>query len=432
MTLNYRYRVGGSLAWDDPSYVTRAADEHLYNAIHQGLFSKILGPRQTGKSSLRIRTAHRLQQQGTRCASIQATQLGLGPGQDTASQKSAQWVPQLISVIWDSLYPTESQALSQWLQETCQLTPAARLEAFTQAVLLKGTAKLEGSQGRGTAPSKTVIFIDEIDYLLSFPTAAQTFFQWIAQCYQYQPSHSSGLTSGLTFVILGTAIGSDVDSYLFQADSSQDHSSQNLSLLQQSYAITLENFQLSETQPLYQGFQGIIESPIDVLKAIFCWTNGQPFLTQKLCNLVFNFLADLGKGQAKTLRLSPKALGRWVSHMVASEIVDNWRYNDDPAHLRAMSDRITQSPNCTELSELYQRIAIGSPVANDGSRLQAELLMSGLVIVCEQQLQFNNEIYRQVFDSLVMDTLCAAATQSTPYSVNSQRPQADVQVVASI
>ncbi|MEN8444194.1 MAG: hypothetical protein ABG776_04175 [Cyanobacteria bacterium J06555_13] len=427
MTLNYSYRVGGSLAWNDPSYVTRVADEQLYNAIQQGLFSKVLGPRQVGKSSLRIRTAHRLQQEGARCASVHATQLGLKVNQEKYSSNPSGWVRQLISLIWDSLYPTEYQGLLQWLEETCELMPAARLDAFTQSILLQvdqlrvdqlrveqqgvGADEKQGiaaskTASPKTASPKTVIFIDEIDYLLAFPTVADTLFRWIAHC--------SKATPHLTFVILGTAIASDVDCYLNHVDRALASN-----LLQRSCWVWLENFQLGETQALYRGFQGIVENPMNVLQAIFCWTNGQPFLTQKLCSLVFNFLVDLGEDQAKTLRLSMKALGRWVSHMVDSEIVDHWREKDDPVHLRAIGDRITQSPNCTELIELYQCIAIGTPVVTDGSRLQAELVMSGLVTVCDQQLQFNNEIYRHVFDPLLVDNLCVCSTQSASSVANS-------------
>lgn len=414
MTLNYRYRVGGSLAWNDPSYVTRAADEQLHNAIQQGRFCKVLGPRQIGKSSLRIRTVHRLQQEGTRCASVQATQLGLKATQEKYPSNSSKWVKQFISLIWDSLYPTEYQGLLQWLEDTRELMPVARLDAFTQSHLVQVDQSADVGKKQAIAVSeavseaaseaaseatapKTVIFIDEIDYLLAFPTAADTLFRWIAQCYKATPH--------LTFVILGTAIAADVDCYLSHADRALASN-----LLQRSCWVWLDNFQLGETQALYCGFQGIVENPMNILRAVFCWTNGQPFLTQKLCSLVFNFLVDLGEDQAKTLRLSTKALGRWVSHMVDSEIVDHWREKDDPVHLRAIGDRITQSPNCAELIALYQQVAVGSAVGSNGSRLQAELIMSGLVIVRDQQLQFNNEIYRQVFDPLLVDSLCAAST----------------------
>ncbi|MEL6779278.1 MAG: hypothetical protein AAFO06_18680, partial [Cyanobacteria bacterium J06597_16] len=77
-------------------------------------------------------------------------------------------------------------------------------------------------------------------------------------------------------------------------------------------------------------------------------------------------------------------------------------------------DDIVRSPNAEALITLCQQIASQLVVTADGSALQAELMMSGLVTAVSnpqqaekqakrqvsKQLQINNEIYRQTFPFL--------------------------------
>lgn len=58
--------AGGTLRAQSPSYVTRPADSDLLNHLLAGEFCYVLTARQMGKSSLMVRTAQRLQEQGCR------------------------------------------------------------------------------------------------------------------------------------------------------------------------------------------------------------------------------------------------------------------------------------------------------------------------------------------------------------------------------
>ena len=71
-----KYQVGGSLAIESPSYIERQADVVLYEALKQGEFCYVLNSRQMGKSSLLVRTRHRLQQEGFKCTAIDMTNIG--------------------------------------------------------------------------------------------------------------------------------------------------------------------------------------------------------------------------------------------------------------------------------------------------------------------------------------------------------------------
>ena len=58
------YVIGGTLSGDALCYVTRQADHQLYDGLSKGDFCYVLTARQMGKSSLMIRTASRLREEG--------------------------------------------------------------------------------------------------------------------------------------------------------------------------------------------------------------------------------------------------------------------------------------------------------------------------------------------------------------------------------
>ncbi|HAJ64099.1 MAG TPA: hypothetical protein DCP31_36700, partial [Cyanobacteria bacterium UBA8543] len=63
--------------------------------------------------------------------------------------------------------------------------------------------------------------------------------------------------------------------------------------------------------------------PQKVLKEVLYWTGGQPFLTQKLCQLVLTCKLPIPVGGE----------AQWVEQLVRSRLIEHWEAQDEPEHL---------------------------------------------------------------------------------------------------
>ncbi len=70
------YVTGGTLRRNAKSYVLRRADTDLYEGLSRGEFCYVLTSRQRGKSSLMVRTAVRLREDGGTVAVLDLTAIG--------------------------------------------------------------------------------------------------------------------------------------------------------------------------------------------------------------------------------------------------------------------------------------------------------------------------------------------------------------------
>lgn len=374
-----KYQVAGSLHCDHLSYVVRQADEQLYAGLKAGNFCYVLNSRQMGKSSLLQRTIYCLRKEGYECLYLDMNRLA------ARNLTPEQWYKSLIFSLFHSLNLGQEINFQNWWDMQAGTSSLQKLHQFVEQVLLK---HIQSKSLRDGKAKRIFIFIDEIDSLLSLNFPVNDFFGWIRHCYNQQ-AHNPNFEC-LGFALFGVASPSNLIS------------DKCCTLFNTGIPIELHGFQLHEVTPLLQGLEKVISQSKAVMREIIYWTGGQPFLTQKLCQLIVQTAL---KTSNRTIDLPRNTEALWVKQLVQKHIIQHWEAKDDPEHLRTIRDRLLFNKQRAErLLSLYQRLLQAEEsqtfgVPSDYSREQTELLLSGLVEKRDGYLKIKNPIYRTIFNS---------------------------------
>ncbi|MDY7013537.1 MAG: AAA-like domain-containing protein, partial [Cyanobacteriota bacterium] len=369
-----QYQVGGSLQFAHPTYVTRAADTQLLEALEAGELCYVLNSRQMGKSSLRVRTMRSLKGENYACASLDLTRIG---SEDISAK---QWYQGVISEL-ERGFRLFGKVDPIWRKGQEKLSPVQRLSRFIEEIVLVQIPQ-----------EKIIIFLDEIDSVLGLNFPVDDFFALIRACYNQRSENPA--YSRLTFALFGVATPSDLV---------RDPAKTAFNI---GCAIELTGFESAEAQPLARGLQGKVENPQGVLKEILHWTGGQPFLTQKLCHLVATSRVAIARGRE----------AEEVESLVRSRLIENWEANDEPVHFRTIRDRVLHNSQQTgRLLRLYQKILLApetDPLNADDSPEERQLRLSGLAVKESGKLRVYNPIYAAIFD---LDWVARELERIRPY-----------------
>ncbi|MFB2771284.1 AAA-like domain-containing protein [Pelatocladus sp. BLCC-F211] len=356
------YQVGGTLQPNNPSYIERTADRELYEQLIAGNFCYVFNSRQMGKSSLQLRVKQRLESENYKCVLIDLSGIG------NTGVTPQQWYYSLMQRLADELH-LQPENLSHFWQEYKDLPPLMKLSYFFEKLLFK------------TITENIVIFIDEIDSVLSLEFPADDFFIFIRYCYNQRTSKPE--YQRLTFVLLGVAT---------PAKLIQDTERTPFNI---GHAIQLTPFSLEDAKQFKEGLTSKVNNPIvseNIIKEVWKWTGGQPFLTQKLCQIIVDSRDEVP--------VDSKDLSVWTDKLVYDKIITNWEEKDNPQHFSKIRDRIrNHEESIVRILKLYLEILNNNNVNTDESIEQTELRLSGLVLAQDGKLKVYNRLYQKIFNS---------------------------------
>jgi len=345
------YQVGGSLPPDIPSYVQRDADSKLYEYLKKGYFCYILNARQVGKSSLRIHTSIRLAQEGYICIHIDITSIG---SKDISAD---QWYYSFTSHIIEQLFLDEI-AFAQWWEEQQLLSPVRRFSKAFDSIILPHIQD-----------KKIIIFIDEIDSILGIHTFSTDDFFAVTRSF-YNLRAEKPAYRAITFAIFGVATPEDL-----MRDSSRTP-------FNIAYKVTLNPFKLEASMQLANGLTNQSIPPLEILERVFFYTNGMPYLTQKI-------LYNIAQDPIKSL----KDIDKIVDRLFIKE-------GTNERNLRNVEKRIVNNKKFNiKMITLLHRILHQESIKSDPADLRhIYLKLSGLISSKDGYLHYSNHIYELVFD----------------------------------
>ncbi len=344
------YQVGGSLPPDIPSYICREADKELYFYLKEKKYCYVLNARQVGKSSLRIRTSKTLEQEGYCCINIDITSIG---SNDISADE---WYFSLIDNIIEQLALEEDEFV-EWWEESANLTPVRRFaKAFEKFIL-------------NASEEEIIIFIDEVDSILGvnnfstddFFAVIRTFYNLRAESPQY---------NRITFALFGVATPEDL-----MRDSSRTP-------FNIAHSVTIEPFELEASLSLTNGLKKQTVDPKKILERVFYYTEGMPYLTQKILEYIsLNPINEIKEIEEIIQKLFIKeGTNEKNLRNVQKRIINNKKYN-------------------IRMINIVARVLQGESIkVDDGDLRHIYLKLSGLLSNQNGLLKYSNRIYKRVFD----------------------------------
>ena len=255
------YTVGGPVQAGGGVYVPRKADGELLALCREGTFAYVLTARQMGKSSLMVRTARALTEDGIAVAIVDLQGSGKLVSVD-------QWYLNFLVSLEEALEEQDvwlETNVRRWWQENSDLGPSKRFSLFVEKVLLAEVS------------DRIVVFVDEIDTTLGLEFTDDFF---VAIRYFYMSRATKPVFERLSFVLIGVATPGDLI---------QDKQRTPFNV---GRRVEVTDFTSVEVQPLAAGLGLAALEADQVMEWVMGWTGGHPYLTQQLCRALAEKAAE--------------------------------------------------------------------------------------------------------------------------------------------
>jgi len=347
------FSVGAPLHAVRPGYVRRLADNALFETLVSGGYAHVISPDRTGKSSLIAATSARLQANGIKVAVIDLAQISERDGGTDAGR----WY---YSIAYRLLRQLRLKIdLQAWWQDKSFLSNRQRLVEFYSEVILQNMSE------------RIVVFIDEVQCVADLPFARHLLAS-------VRAAHNSRITepdfSRLNFVLIG------------ECDPASLVDDPNVSPFTITRPIHLSDFTRSDLDLFANELNLSADDAKSALDRVYYWTNGQPYLSQKLARSVARESVS-GNIEAHVDRIA--------MHRLAGRAA----IQNEP-HMSHIHKIVTgDKKHCEALLNFYGRIRKGVVTETDlGSHLQRRLVAVGLIYAGDDgTLKIRNRLYERVF-----------------------------------
>ena len=347
------FSVGVPLHAVRAGYIKRRADDQLFDIVARGRYAHVLAPSRSGKSSLVAATAARLEGSGCKVVILDLEQIG---ERDSGSD-SGRWY-------YSVAYRLQRQLrirfnLQDWWQDKSVLSNRQRLVAFFTEVVLEFVSE------------RIVVFVDQIQCIEDVPYADQLLVS-------IRAAHNARITdpefNRLSFVLLGEC---DPVSLVEEAE---------LSPFNVTEPVVLDDFTRSEINLFATELNMPEGRAARALDRVFYWTNGQPYLSQKLARAVSRAQPE-DDLEAQVDRLAMQQLGGRAA------------LHNEPHMSHIHRVVVNEEKRREGLLNLYGKRRKGVKVAADlGSALQRRLMAVGLLVIDDEgDLAVRNRLYESVF-----------------------------------
>jgi AAA domain-containing protein len=356
--MSRRFQSGGALR-EGTFYVSRRADHELPDALCRGELCHVLAPRQMGKSSLRLRVDATLRARGVRACCVDLSALG------STEVTPEQWYFGLVDALARSLGLADPVRF--WKSHGL-LSPVLRWSRFLQSEIVEKLVE------------PVVIFLDEIDAVRSLPFSADDFFASIR--FLYNARADDPACERLRFCMMGVATPGEL-----MRDTARTP-------FNVGRGIRLADFSRAEAAAFLPGLSGDPEEADRLLDSILHWTEGHPYMTHRICEMLAEESMSGDVLPATTT----------VSRLVGDLFQRRGRVEDlCLSAVERVFTRGRSGPRVTEMLILYQRLVTEERVlAISDDPVQTALCLAGLAAERDDGasvwVRVRNPIVANVFD----------------------------------